>query len=130
MRCIQKSFLAVELYYLTNQVLSDVLGIFTFLAPNPGSTLSFELQIHSEFYLLEVVLLEKAARFSCRNFLESKRSGFKSQLFPGLCWAGHFNSLSLRFPVCAKGMIISNSETVVKINVIINVQCLERTLDG
>lgn len=51
-RYIQKSFLGVELYYIINHSLFDVLSIFifTFLAPNPESPLSFKLQMHSEFY--------------------------------------------------------------------------------
>lgn len=78
-----------------------------------------------------MVLLDKAARYRIvtRNPLESKGPGFQSQLFPGLFGASHIDSLGLRFPICAEGKIVSNSEIVVTINLIINVQCLKQTLD-
>lgn len=44
--------------------------------------------------------------------------------FRGLFGASHLNSRHLRFPICAKGIIISNSEIAVKTNVTTNVQCL------
>lgn len=59
--------------------------------------------------------------------LESEGPGFQSQLFPGLFWASRLDSRGLRFPIYAKGRIISNSEIVLKINLIINVQCLKQT---
>lgn len=50
-----------------NQLLFDVLGIFTFLALNPVNAVSFKLQTHSGFYELGIFLLsllQKAGRFS------------------------------------------------------------------
>lgn len=48
--------------------------------------------------------------------------GFLCELF----WASYFCTSD--FPICAKGIVISNSEIAVKIDVIINTQCLRQTL--
>ena len=47
-------------------------------------------------------------------------------LLCGLFWASHL--CTSNFPICAKGIITFNSEIAVKIDVIINIQCLMQTL--
>lgn len=130
-RCIQKSFLRVELYYTINQVLFDALSIFTFLASNPVNTLSFKLHIYSGFYELGVVLLAKAGRFSivmCESF-GIKRIRLQISVISWVILVQSLKSLGLRFPLHAKEIIITNSEMVMKLNIIINVQCLKQILD-
>ena len=99
-RCIQKRFLGVELYYIINQVLSDTLSIFTFLAPNPVHTLSFKLHVRAEFYELEVVLLKAARKvqYGDTGFLWNRKDRASNQLFPGLFSASHLNSLGTDSP--------------------------------